>query len=131
MILEALERELYTTKTEKIDVSRSLTIEHILPQKWGKHWPLSFVPEEPKGEERAERRRKDLLHTIGNLTLLTKALNPSVSNGSWPKKQYEILKHSSLNLNRHLQDIEIWNEETIEQRTAELFPIATRIWPHP
>lgn len=131
MILEALECELYTTKTEKADVDRALTIEHLLPQDWGKHWPLTFAPEDPKGEEKAERRRKDLLHSIGNLTLLTKALNPSVSNGPWPKKQHEILKHSALNLNRRLADIEAWNEEAIEARTAELFPVALKIWPHP
>ncbi|MBU0678604.1 MAG: DUF262 domain-containing HNH endonuclease family protein [Verrucomicrobia bacterium] len=131
MILEALERELYTEKTEKIDVERSLTVEHLLPQKWAKQWPLTFSKDTPGDEDRAERLRKDSLHKIGNLTLLTKALNPAVSNGPWLKKRQAILQHSALNLNRPFQNIEAWDESAIDQRTEQLFSLATKIWPHP
>lgn len=131
MILEALERELYTEKTEKVDVERTLTVEHLLPQEWEKHWPLTFSADIQGDEDRAERRRKDSIHKIGNLTLLTKALNPSVSNGPWLKKRQAILQHSALNLNRPFQNTEVWDETAIEARTEELFALATKIWPHP
>ena len=131
MILEALERVLYTEKTEKIHVERALTVEHLLPQEWAKHWPLSFSKDIPGDEEKAERRRKDALHKIGNLTLLTKQLNPSVSNGPWPTKRHAILEHSALNLNRPIQNIDTWDESAIDKRTEDLFALATRIWPRP
>jgi hypothetical protein len=39
--------------------------------------------------------RESVLHVIGNLTLLTEKLNPSVSNGPWSKKRPAILEHSA------------------------------------
>jgi hypothetical protein len=63
------------------------------------------------------------------LTLLTKELNPSVSNGPWERKRKEILKHSALNLNRSLPDE--WNEEAIQVRAEELFKVAVKVWPRP
>jgi hypothetical protein len=127
MLLEALERRLYDPKTEKIEFAEKLTVEHLLPREWEKHWPLPVgVP-----AEEAKGRRELLLHTIGNLTLLTKRLNPSVSNGPWEDKRRAILKHSALNLNRPLGDIAEWGEATIEARGRQLFKVARQIWPRP
>src|SRR5690606_29454402 len=41
----------------------TLAIEHVMPRKWHTHWPLN-------GAQEAERDRA--LHTLGNLTLLTR-----------------------------------------------------------
>src|SRR5262249_9291739 len=42
MILEAIEDSLRSPKTEDEFVTRGrLTIEHILPQSWGTHWPAT------------------------------------------------------------------------------------------
>lgn len=127
MLLEALERGLRTEKTENVQFAEKLTIEHLLPQDWRKHWPL------PSGEppEEAEAKRHRVLHTIGNLTLLTKRLNPAVSNGPWEAKSREILMHSALALNRRLQESAEWNEEAIRERSIVLFDVARRTWPHP
>lgn len=70
-----------------------------------------------------------MLNRVGNLTLLTKDLNPSVSNGPWEKKLEQILKHSALNLNRSLP--KRWDEKAIGARSDELFRHAVKIWPHP
>ena len=127
MLLEALELNLYTDKTERMRFSKKLTIEHLLPQSWSTHWPLPG-----EGDEKEERnRRNSLVHTLGNLTLLTKSLNPAVSNGPWPKKRTEILKHSALNLNRSLSEFDEWSEEDIVRRGKALFKVAKRIWPRP
>ena len=70
-----------------------------------------------------------MLHRVGNLTLLTKELNPAVSNGPWEKKIEAILKHSALNLNRTLP--KKWDENAIAARSEELFKHAIKIWPRP
>ena len=127
MLLEAVELGLHTDKTERMRFSKKLTIEHILPQSWNSHWPLLG-----EDDERDERNRRNArVHTIGNLTLLTKSLNPAVSNGPWPKKRAEILKHSALNLNRSLSEFDEWSEDTIEKRGKAIFRVAKRIWPRP
>lgn len=122
VILEAIEPELRDKKTEELPLPKNLTIEHLMPREWEKHWPL------PDGDvAHATNRRELLINAIGNLTLVTRELNPSVSNGPWLKKREGILKHSLLNLNRTLP--ETWDEGSIEKRTGFLFEIATRIWP--
>jgi hypothetical protein len=54
------------------------------------------------------QRRDQLKHTLGNLTLLTKKLNPSVSNSGWTMKRAEITKQSKLNLNREFYGVWEW-----------------------
>lgn len=127
VILEALELSLRTPKNEMLDVPRELTIEHLMPREWERNWPLT--PAEGMTLDEASDARDELLNTIGNLTLLTKELNPAVSNGPWRKKRTEILKHSALNLNRELA--EDWTEEGIRDRTKALLPKALQLWKRP
>jgi hypothetical protein len=70
-----------------------------------------------------------MLNRVDNLTLFTKDLNPSVSNGPWDKKLEQILKHSALNMNRSLP--KRWDEKAIAARSDELFRYTVKIWPHP
>lgn len=127
MLLEGLERQMYDGKSELVQFGEKLTIEHLLPQEWIRFWPLP-----PEAEPiQAAAERNDLLHTLGNLTLLTNKLNPSVSNGPWGEKLPAILQHSALGLNRRLQSHQQWGEAAIRQRGAELFSFAAREWPHP
>lgn len=124
MILDALNSSLQTGKSEQL-IAESLTIEHLMPQSWKEHWA---IPAGPDSEARAARR-DILLHTIGNLTLLTKRLNPSVSNGSWSTKCKEILAHSALNLNRDLPAA--WDESSIQARSKLLANVACNAWSAP
>lgn len=127
MLLEALNAGLHSDKTEQIRISKTLTVEHLLPRSWETHWPLT-----PGVDEVGVRnRRSALLHTFGNLTLLTQSLNPAVSNGPWIKKHKQILKHSALNLNRSLEEYDEWNEDAILERGRTLFKVAKKIWPRP
>jgi hypothetical protein len=125
MILEALEMQLHSPKTETIKFEERLTIEHLLPREWEAHWPL---PENVPPDE-AERKRGQLVHTMGNLTLLTRKLNPSISNGSWTRKRAAIADHSVLLLNKKLQQEGAWDEEAIIGRGEQLFEIACLVWP--
>lgn len=127
MILEAMEHWLYDPKTEKIEFKDRLQVEHLMPRRWEKHWPLV----EDADKAKAVAQRGVLLHTFGNLTLLTKKLNPVVSNGSWEKKQHQILEHTALKLNAKLKDFAEWNESRIVERGEALLAIAQKIWPRP
>jgi len=127
IVLEALEMEMYTNKTEKITIDSKLTIEHILPQAWESYWPLSST----SSAEEATMRREQLIHVIGNLTLATDSLNPLMSNNAWASKKSELEKHAALAMNRKLITLNEWNEEAIESRSRELFDLAKRIWPRP
>ncbi|MDX2849234.1 DUF262 domain-containing protein [Streptomyces sp. PA03-3a] len=127
LLLAELENALYSGKTERLVHDGELTIEHLLPQTWVEHWPL------PNGGSResvdAHERRQSLLHTIGNLTLLTRRLNPSVSNCAWEHKRPEILSHSALSLNRSLPAQ--WDEEAILARADHLSEVFSRRWQRP
>jgi uncharacterized protein with ParB-like and HNH nuclease domain len=123
VILEALDAAMQTEKTEKIAIKEKLTIEHLMPQHWEQYWPL------PEGGN--ADHRNSFLHKVGNLTLLTKKLNPAVSNGSWELKRKEILKHSAIAMNRQFQEVVEWNEDRIRARTEELFELGKRIWLRP
>lgn len=129
MILPALE-EAYQRESDKgepimkFDFSK-LQIEHIMPQKWHAYWPL---------EEASAEERDMLLHGIGNLTLISDKLNPSLSNAPWSSssatsKRKGLEKHSKLELNRRLlaQDGP-WDHATIAARSAALFEKARLIW---
>ena len=131
LVLEGIE-ELHRKKhmTEEIQVPRNLTIEHVLPQSWERNWPLPREIEEE--EERQERNQ--LLHTIGNLTLVTRRLNPALSNAPWEEKQATLNEHSVLLLNRQLlaaYAAEAWTEKTIVARSLRMAKLVAEIWPGP
>jgi hypothetical protein len=128
MLLEALEQQLRSSKTESLSFKKKLQIEHLMPQDWKKHWPLPDNLPDPQG---AIDNRNATVQTIGNLTLLTESLNPSVSNGPWANKIKAILEHSALNLNRRLGEVSAWNEDSICSRSMTLFEAAKQVWPHP
>lgn len=136
MILQALEEHYHTSneKSEPIlafDFSK-LEIEHILPQKWQRHWPLPDT-------ETARVDREHLLHNIGNLTLVSGKLNPTLSNASWHDnlkgghgKITSLSNHSQLRLNDHLvkKFSQGWDENSIKKRALDLFQAACLIWPN-
>jgi hypothetical protein len=130
MILEAVEdfeRGWNDEKPSKsgVRVSRgSYAIEHVMPQKWQTNWPLG---------EYTEEERDLLVQTIGNLTLVTKRLNSSLSNDAWQKKRLELNNHDVLLLNKKIQDLgqAHWDEELIKARTKKILEKILLIWPVP
>jgi|SRR5262245_13292271 len=140
MVLQALE-EFYQRASSKgepivrFDFSQ-LEIEHILPQEWEAHWPLS--PDDP-----LRAGRNLALHRIGNLTLVSGKLNPSLSHAAWLNrnvggkikfgKRRALEEHSKLQLNARVVKAypERWNETCMDARALELFNVALQIWPGP
>jgi uncharacterized protein with ParB-like and HNH nuclease domain len=132
ILLRGLDAALHTKKTEAYILKKGLTVEHLLPQHWEKHWPIPRDhDEDDMAYEKRKLRRNHLLHTIGNMTLLTTSLNPVVSNGPFAKKKKEIMKHSAINLNRFLAEEDLWNEEKILERSKDLFSKAAKLWAYP
>jgi hypothetical protein len=121
MVLEAIDLQLETGNQEQIHIQDDLTIEHLYPQS-------------PTPNVWAELQNPDLVHAIGNLTLLTQVLNNSLSNGPFVEKRPEIAKQSRLRLNVYFQELdeqEIWGEQDILYRGEQLFEIARTLWPKP
>ena len=127
MLLEAVDRKAWTPLSEKVKYGDVLTIEHLMPQKWADYYPLP--DSEPK--EVATVTRNRVIHTMGNLALLTQNLNPKVSNGAWLDKRAEILEHSALALNRRLEKWDTWTEKEIAERAAWMAGVALKTWPIP
>ena len=126
MVLEAIERAMRDGKSENIAVREKLTIEHIMPREWRPNWPM---PDHASMED--EMTRDEALHRFGNLTLVTKTLNPSLSNAPWPEKKAAIMEHSALAMNRELRDVTWWNENAIADRGEKMFRLILKIWPRP
>lgn len=144
ILLEA-EKFQRSKKQEKVEfINDGLTIEHVMPQKWFDNWPLAgkFIPENEfeiavhavmteediNGSFHQIEKRNKMLHSLGNLTLLTSSLNPSVSNSSFSEKQKELAKHSTLKMNTYFMDMDDWNESTIEERSKHLIESIIKIW---
>lgn len=137
MLLQALEQALQHEYSEDITINSPLSVEHVLPQGGDlATWPLEVHPGEDVFDANARRTR--LIHSLGNLTLVTQPLNSSVSNGPFvvygePKqgKRYEITSKSRLAMNFYFTDVPAWDEAAIERRSRSLADVAVRVWPGP
>lgn len=82
--LEMASRSSMAEKKEK--PAKDLSVEHVLPQKWTDEWPFpngqthAFDADEPDA-----RDRRDLVNSLGNLTLLTRSLNSSSGNSGFTR----------------------------------------------
>jgi len=135
MLLEALEEQARADSKllEPIvayDFSKT-QIEHVMPQSWATHWPL---PTHISALEREGR-----IQNIGNLTLVSERLNPTLSNGPWDAengaacKRALLSKYTTLVLNKELleQAAGGWDEQGISNRAKALLGRAKRLWAAP
>lgn len=132
MVLRALERR-YQEQAHLAEPLMSfdwskLQVEHILPQSWEAGWPIA--------ENVSPADRNWAIHGIGNLTLVSQKLNPTMSNSPWidpagkAGKQEALRKHTRLEINRRLlENHSVWNDDAIEARSREMFGDALAIWP--
>jgi hypothetical protein len=135
-LFEAIERAKRTALNEDIEIKSALTIEHIMPQRWESAWPIpgyDHLGENDIDPDQLAKQfvRSAAINKLGNLTLLTSALNSTVSNGPYSVKMPAVRAHSSLALNRELSVYSEWDEESITGRSSALFEIARGIWQAP
>lgn len=136
LILKALDLQLTTAKQEQIHLSGNLSIEHVMPQTQapGDYPYYSNGAINPSPDLMQIESRERLIHTVGNLTLLTQALNASVSNSPFSHKRPEITLQAASRLNTYFHRFnatDAWTEETIQNRGEDLFDVATQVWPRP
>ena len=131
MVLEAIEdhRRGWVADAEGLGGERvargRFHIEHVMPRRWQASWPLA------DGGVEADRDR--LVHTLGNLTLLTGKLNSKVSNAAWNTKRAALQEHDVLKLNVDLLGTagDTWTDAKIRARTNALAALVLAIWPVP
>ncbi len=130
MVLEAIEDFLRGWKGdaeglggERVPRSK-YQIEHIMPRSWVENWPVG-------GASPDDRDR--LIHTFGNLTLLTSKLNAKVSNSAWTKKKSALDEHNVLKMNSRLLASagDTWTDQSIRERTVEMARVIVEIWKVP
>jgi hypothetical protein len=140
MVLEAVEDAKRTAKSEFPHCPRNLQVEHIMPQSWRNHWG-SDLGDEPL----AAAKRDRMVQTLGNLTLVTAKLNPSLTNLPWHDadaaqirpgvkgKQTQLDQHSLLLLNREFvkQHPDRWTEGDVARRGQAFAAAVVAIWPRP
>lgn len=100
-------------------------VEHILPRSWQTNWSVEG--------HAAAADREDHVQRLGNLTLLTGALNGAVSNAPWQGttgKRAALQKHDVLLMNRRVLELgeSEWNERLIDLRTSELIEAILDTW---
>lgn len=128
MVLEAIEdhRRGWRGGKEGLGGQRVLrgkyTIEHVMPQQWSTNWPLKSV-------EAVDRDQ--LIHSFGNLTLVTHSLNSGLSNAAWPSKRAALREHDVLKLTNDILGVEEWDEAMITARTDAMVSSILEIWPAP
>ena len=143
-ILEKIEKHIRTKNNENVTIdTNDLNIEHIMPQSWAENWTLKdgvVVPHEnywdafdanphlDSNVKELMEKRQSLIHTIGNLTLVTPAFNTILSNSAWGTKRGMIEEEAVLRLNRAIAKEPKWNEDTIKNRSAELAKRINKIW---
>ena len=144
-VLEEIELAKRTKFHETTTLASALSVEHVMPRQWKDHWPMQdgsrptadqivgamFSSNEVDTPVGRIVRRNRVVETFGNLTLLTKPLNSSVSNGPYEGKRTALKDHSLLVLNREITAHKVWDECDIKERSASLFRIARTIWQVP
>jgi hypothetical protein len=140
MLLEAIEDSLRGPLGEGQPCPRNLTVEHVMPQGWQEHWGADIA-----GDPVAALRRDGCVQLLGNLTLVTGRLNPTLSNRPWTgeeaaarglggdgKRDY-LLRHSQLKLNAEIvaEHQDAWTEDDIRARTDSLIRRVASIWRRP
>jgi len=89
------------------------------------------MPQDPKEFAHSELFRKDSLHNLGNLVLMTRGRNSSLRN-SLPKEKAEELKATTYLSQQDVANTILkqggWGEKEIAERKRELVQFALSYW---
>lgn len=132
MLLGAIDAQMRNeddTEPDATIVYDNLEIEHIMPQVWEPHWPITPITETTDVSHNPAETRNLAIDRIGNLTLVTSSFNKELSNSAWPLKRPEFAAQRSLLINVNVSSSEHWNEASIDRRAKILARYANEIWP--
>jgi len=126
-LIESKIRDRCRHSTQLLGLSK-YSLEHILPKKWRNHWTFS-------GDKSAADARDRKLLTLGNLTIITQALNASIRDADWAEKKAG--RGDKGGLRRYAEGIEtlsvyleanVWDEALIQSRADYLTAKALEAW---
>ena len=123
LVLNTVNRHLSAGSGAYTVLSDDPTIEHVMPQTLTPTWKHDL------GE--SWEQDYELLHTLGNLTLVTQDWNSMLSNDSYAVKRQKLAGHG-LSLNQIYfgdQAPDFWNGQSIRNRAQWLMSKITEIWP--
>lgn len=132
--------ELYRIKgalSSNEELKYRYSLEHVMPTKWKEHW--DEIPVYGEGDVvetdawKREKVRARAIQSLGNMTILKKALNSKLRNKNFSVKKEEVLKND-LAMLRVASEVysasaESWDERTIRARTKALAKEIVKIWP--
>lgn len=126
-LLESRIRDRRRHSTQLLGINK-YSLEHIMPKKWRNHWGRL---EDKDAEEVRDRK----LLTLGNLTIITQALNASVRDADWSSKRTGLGNKGGLlkyaegieTLSRYL-GAGVWDEDAIQDRAHYLAEKALETW---
>jgi uncharacterized protein with ParB-like and HNH nuclease domain len=124
LVLSTINRQLSEGTGGYTALDGNATIEHIMPQ----------TPSDEWRKELGENIDSDyeLLHTIGNLTLVTQNWNNSLSNSPFDRKRQLLSNHAlRINSDYFSPGPDKWDGEAIKQRGEFLAELVLEIWPAP
>ena len=125
MILVSIDKSKHTFG-QYPDYSTLNTIEHICPQSARNEtgW-TEYLKEDAQDEELSK-----IIHTLGNLSLLSRPANSHASNNPFKDKiaTYHELTHLNKDIKQRYNDKIIWNIESIKNRSKYLATIALAVW---
>lgn len=123
LVFETINRHLSAQSGGYTVLDDKPTIEHIMPQSpkddWKQHLGANWEQD------------YELLHTIGNLTIVAQDWNSAMSNLPYESKRAKLKGHA-LRINSDYFSTntpEIWNADAIRARASWLIEIAIKIWP--
>lgn len=111
-----------STGETKIAATDKVHVEHILP--------LTFTAAVLDEAEITEIEANDLKQRIGNLTLLSKKINQSISNKPFSIKRTELEK-SEIGMTKAITAATKWGKNEIEERSELIAKKLVDIFPHP
>lgn len=124
LVLETINRYLSQGSGGYTVLDGKATLEHIMPQTLSEEWQRHLGSNLPDDYE--------LLHTLGNLTLVTQEWNSAMSNAPYSRKR-SLLERHALQLNKiyFAQGPKRWNGQAILERGKFLSDIVVKVWPAP
>lgn len=103
-----------------------LTLEHVMPEKWGSNnesWPVTS-----ENYHEQARKRETHLQSIGNLTLLSDDLNYRVGNRGFEEKKALYNTYTSLRITHDILNYSSWDVPEILDREERLSNLFFVIW---
>jgi len=123
LILASINRHLSSGAGGFTMLDGDATIEHILPQSPDESWQIEI------GQD-LDRIHLAYRHTLGNLTLVTKEWNSSLSNAPFTHKKEKLASHGlKLNADYFSYEIPRWDEAALKKRASYLIDKIFEIWP--